>query len=252
MAQPGKEPKIIHRKPTRKAGSSSGPRRMDNTRKPSLLRFTLIFIYKNLYVLGITLLRRRLRMRRRIRKFFLRLRGSSLRWWEKSKEAFSRFRRRLIQRIAAPFVRLGTVRSQMRPIIERSKQDGKIPIQAYFNITLTFFRLLFTILRTLFNYAVPIVAAVLLIHMIDGRMNQPFGLMCITRCPHRLIETESDFEAARELRGYIARTPAPYCNALFCSAGGQTGRNLYLPKELANRILAPLGYNRQCLWILCG
>jgi murein DD-endopeptidase MepM/ murein hydrolase activator NlpD len=215
---------------------------MDNTRKPSLLRFTLIFIYKNLYVLGITLLRRRLRMRRRIRKFFLRLRGSSLRWWEKSKEAFSRFRRRLIQRIAAPFVRLGTVRSQMRPIIERSKQDGKIPIQAYFNITLTFFRLLFTILRTLFNYAVPIVAAVLLIHMIDGRMNQPFGLDVYYKDARiGFIETESDFEAASRIikERYIASdTSALIATPYFVVREAKQGETYTSQKELANRILA--------------
>lgn len=241
MAQPGKEPKIIHRKPPRKK-PSSGPRRVGKAQKPSLLRFTLIWIYKNLYVLGITLLRRRLRLHRQIRRFFKRLRGGSLRRLEQAKEFLISFRKRLIQRMVTPFVRLGTVRSQMRPVIERSKKDGKIPIQAYFTIALTFLRLLFTILRTLFNYAVPIVAAILLFQYIDGKANQPFGLdVYYNDIRIGFIETESDFdEAARIIKKrYIASdTSTLIATPHFVVREARPGEDYTSQKELANRILA--------------
>ncbi len=215
---------------------------MDNTHRPTLLRFTLILIYKNLYVLGITLLRKRLRMHRRIRRFFVRLHGSSLHRWERFKEALTRFRKRVIHGIAAPFMRLGTVRGQMRPVIERSKRDGKVPVNAYVKIGLTFLRLLFTILRTLFNYAVPIVAAILLFNLIGGRINQPIGLdvyykdSCIG-----FIEVESDFEAAARIikeRYITSDTSALIEIPHFVVREASQGEEYTSQEELANRILA--------------
>ncbi len=242
MAQPSKEPKIVHRNRIRKTGPSSGPRRMDNTHRPTLLRFTLILIYKNLYVLGITLLRRRLRMRRRVRRFLVRLHGGSLHRWERFREALTRFRKKLIQGMTAPFVRLGTVRNQMRPVIERSKRDGKVPIHAYIKIGLTFLRLLFTILRTLFNYAVPIVAAILLFNLIGGRINQPIGLDVYYKDSRiGFIEVESDFEEAARIikKRYITSdTSALIATPHFVVREASQGEEYTSQKELANRILA--------------
>ena len=208
------EPKIVHRNRRLRPEGAGGRNIRSLDQRPGLLRFTLGFIFKNLYILGITLLRRKNRMKRSVRRFFNRMRGSSYSLLEKRTEDILGFWQHLVRRMKAPFIRLGNVRGEMKPVIEQSKSDGKIPLWAYGQIVQTFARLIFAIGRTLFNHALPILAAVLLFIAVRDRIDVEYsvGLAVTYNGQHiGVIHHETVFEdATRELkRRFISEEDIP-------------------------------------------
>ncbi|MCL2579292.1 MAG: M23 family metallopeptidase [Oscillospiraceae bacterium] len=143
-------------------------------------------------------------MLRGVRRFFNRLRGSSYSFLEKLTEDTFGLGQQIMRRMKAPFIRLGNVRGEMKPVIEKSKNDGKIPVWAYGQIVGTFARLLYAIVRTLVNHALPILAAFLLFVAVRDRIDvqQSVGLAVTYNDQHiGMIHHETIFEdAIQELK----------------------------------------------------
>jgi len=141
-------------------------------------------------------------MLRRVRLFSNRLRGGFYAVAEKLAFALIGFWHGFIKRVKSPFVRLNNVRTQMRPVIERSRRDGKVPLQAYTQIGYTFSRLVFAVFRTLFNYTVPVLAAILLFVAVRDRLDVEYsvGLAVTYNEQHvGLIQHETVFEDATRI-----------------------------------------------------
>lgn len=171
--------KTTYRNKPRKAQTLSGvavEKRRGNAVYPGLLYYTWLFLYKNLYLLGITLLRRGLRIRRRIRMGFSRLRGRSYALLHQLRQFVSRVYRELLQRMRAPFHRIVDTYQQQKPLIASQKAVGKFPLLAYLPVWEMVGRLVFKVLSTIFNYGAPVLAAVLLFTYVGERLNQPVAL----------------------------------------------------------------------------
>jgi len=215
--------------------------------RPGLTRFTLDIIYKNLYVLGIILLRRKNKIMRGIRKFFNRLRGSSYALLEKLTAGVVNFWQQLIKNVKAPFIQLGNVRGQMRPDIEKSKRDGKKPLWAYSQIGYTLFRLVFAIFRTLFNYAVPVVAAIVLIVAVRDRLDVEHSVgLAVTYNDQNIgfIQHETVFEeATRILKGrFISEEDIPFVlTPQFALRELEDDESFLVASDLASRIVVASG-----------
>jgi len=241
------EPKIIHRKRRFSPKSDTGARIRQMDQRPGLTKFTLDIIYKNLYILGIVLLRRKNKMMRGILKFFNRFRGSSYALLEKLTAGVVNFWHQLIKNIKAPFIRLGNIRRQMRPVVEKSKRDGKSPLWAYGQVGYTLFRLLFTIFRTLFNYAVPVAAAIVLVIVVRDRLDveHSVGLAVTYNDQHiGLIQHETVFEeATRIIKGrFISEEDIPIVlTPQFALRELEDYESFMEPRDLANMIVAASG-----------
>ena len=177
------EPRIVHKRPKRPAVKKAVSLRevamdKDNlaANRPSLFSFTVNVIYQNLYILGITLLRRRLRYVRRIKRFFARLLGATYAQADWISAAISGAWKNLIRRLKAPFVRIHYVREELRPGIAEVKAQGKIPLTSYLKITGAVFKMVSTVVFTLLNHLAPVAAAILLIYTIQAYVGQPLGL----------------------------------------------------------------------------
>jgi len=186
-------------------------------------------------------------MLRGVRLFFNRLRGSFYASVEKATFGFIGFLQQLVKRVRAPFIRLGNVRTQMRPVIERSRRDGKIPLNAYAQIGYTFSRLVFAVFRTVFNYTVPVVAAVLLFIAVSDRLDveQSVGLAVTYNDQHiGLIHHETVFEeATRILKDrFISEEDIPIVlTPQFTLRELGTGERFMDPDALADRIVEASG-----------
>ena len=146
---------------------------------PSLALFTLLVIYKNLYILGINILRRTRRFVRRMRRPVLTLVGA---FWVGT-EYFARFsvmaRKGFIRRVKAPFFRISGVWVAQMGEVKKMRAQGRFPASAYIEVAFALFKFLAIILRTTFNYLAPVAAAWLLIHTINLYVNQSLALRVI-------------------------------------------------------------------------
>ncbi len=142
-------------------------------KKPGLLKFTLNLLYKNLYVLGVTLLRKRLGYWRRAKKYaaaarmLLRLQAEGLMY------ASMRLLKSFWGRFKAPFSRIRRTYTEVKPQVEVKRAMGKIPFEEFFSVAETVFRLIFKILATIFNYTAPVAAAMFLIVALRQWMGEP-------------------------------------------------------------------------------
>lgn len=145
--------------------------------KPSLFWFTLYFLYKNLYILGITIARRWLHFRRRAKRFALRLKGSFYAWLHRFTVRVSGLWRTLTVRAATPFRRVQEIYQKQLPIIQAQREAGeKWPIKAVQPILVVVGTFVWNVLRTVFNYLAPVVAVVLLITYVNDALNRPVAL----------------------------------------------------------------------------
>lgn len=187
-------PVIIHRNRNRKTGPVK-VRRVDQ--RPGLFRYTVTLLYKNLYILGITLLRRRLRLRRHLKRWFAGLRGRLYSRLERMKAGLAQFGKKLIWRLKRPFGRVAEATRRAKLEAVNRRQEGKLAIGAYWQVVRAVLGLLLTILRTLLNYALPVVTAVFLYTVITTQMSKNIGLEVEYNGQIiGFVETEADFEAA--------------------------------------------------------
>ncbi len=142
-------------------------------KKPGLLKFTLGLLYKNLYLLGITLMRKRLRLLRRARRYaaaarmLLRLQAEGL--WYVSLRLLKGF----WDRLKAPFLRIRRTYKEVKPQVEVKRAMGKLAFAEFFTVAETVFRLIFKIISTIFNYAAPVAAAAFLVVALRQWMGVP-------------------------------------------------------------------------------
>jgi len=165
--------------------------------QPSLLMFTLLVMYKNLYVLGVDFLRRVLRAKRRIRRIYVRGKGRTYAFLERVSIFWSRLYSIVTKRVKAPFVRIGDVCEQMRPLIAASKARGKIPLTCYRRIAEAIWSLVWKVLSTLINHLLPLVALWLFLTTVDAYVNQPLGLEVVYNGEViGYVSNESEYETA--------------------------------------------------------
>ena len=169
----------------------------DSNSQPSLFVFTLYFIYKNLYLIGATLLRRKRKYFKKSKLLFFRTKGLFFAWIFDIGNILVRFKNRVVNQAKAPFLRIGNVYAEQKPIIKSKKQQNKLPLDSYLQIIESVFRLILHIIATLLNYIAPVFAVVVLVFLVSSFVNQSFGLE-VTYEGEQIgyIKSESDFEAA--------------------------------------------------------
>lgn len=241
------KPKIAHRARNTRPETQSSVKVRSLDQQPGLLTFLGLVIYKNLYILGITLLRRRNRILRRIRGSASRVRGNSHPQVGVPSTAFVRTTRRFFAILGSPFVRLVNLRTQMRQIMEENRRGNKIPISAYRQVTGTFCKLMFSVFRTLLNYSIPVAAAVLLFIAVSDRLDvrQSVGL-AVTYNDQQLgvIVHETVFdEATRILRDrFISEEDIPIVlTPQFTLRELESGEHFLEARTLADMIVLASG-----------
>lgn len=167
----------VQARKTKSLGELASKKNSARVVHPSLFLFTLYFIYKNLYILGITLLRRRLRYARRMRLQFSKFKGSLYGLRHRMGLFIRRMFRGLLRRIRAPFDRISDTYHTQQSAIETAKREQEHLIRAYMPVVEAVARLVWKILYTLFNYTAPVVAAMYLLITVNQQMTQPIGLL---------------------------------------------------------------------------
>lgn len=165
--------------------------------RPGLFAFTLQVIYKNLYILGITLLRRRMRYHRKLQKAFRIFIGRTYAFHDRNVKAIVRFGKDVSQRLQVPVARISYTRNELAPAIQAAKERGQIPLSAYLRIAGAISRFVWRIIATILNHVAPIAAAWLLVHTISLYIHQPLGL-AVEYDDEVIgyIDNESEFESA--------------------------------------------------------
>lgn len=169
--------------------------------RPSLWKYTLLFLYKNLYILGITLLRRGLRLRRRAKTRVLRLQGAFYAAAERFTLWVGRTIRGVVQRVRDPFRRIHDVYEQQQPHIHERRAKGSGGVyQAYLPVFEAVGRFAWKILTSIFNLGAPIVAAVLLVVTITDYLGRPYALQ-LEYAGEKLgyVQNEAVFDEATQM-----------------------------------------------------
>jgi len=146
------------------------------TPRPGLVQYTLVWIYKNLYILGITLLRRKLVFDRKRRL-----------WRSRTREAyFNRLDRVLIHvkrflidfrtRVRTPVMLIKRTYRDVLPDIQSKRAKGVFPAKECLAVLEPVGRLIFKIISTIFNYTAPVAAAIFLVYVVNQRINEPMVL----------------------------------------------------------------------------
>lgn len=201
-----KRAKIVKKKPVRGSakrvqslGELAAHKRGAKVVRPSLFMFTLQFIYKNLYIVGITLLRRRLRYARRLRMQITRMKGSLYAFTHRLGLSVRRIYGNILKRIKAPFIRIGDTYRQQMPVVDALRREGKSTAKAYGPIVEAVARLVLKILRTLFNYAAPVAALLFLMTEVNKELTKPIGLLLEYNGEEiGYIQNEGSFESATQ------------------------------------------------------
>lgn len=166
---------------------------------PGLFVFTMLVLYKNLYLLGITLLRKKLRLRRRLRFSFYRMRGLFLRLGERISRALDRLWLGLLKRLRVPFVRIRDTAQRVAPAILEKRRNGRFPLSEYGQIAKSVLLLCWMVVFTVFNYTAPVFAAKYLIDKVQSGINVPMGLEVVYNGETiGFIHNESEFDAAAQ------------------------------------------------------
>lgn len=165
--------------------------------RPSLLQFTLIFIYKNLYFIGVSLLRKKLKYTRMLKAFSLVIVGTAhalvyrLHNWVRRQAVI------FAEKVLHPFKKTGQITYFQKTIIADKKRKNKLSFTDYLPLVNAYSRLVLKILSTILNYTAPLLTAFVLMFLINGFVNQSLGLE-VTYLQQRIgyIENESDFDKA--------------------------------------------------------
>ena len=178
-----KKPKIVRKKgfggwkKREKALSDISVEKKDpDEQRPGLFVFTLIVLYKNLYILGIDLTRKKRRFTRRVRRVFVRLAKALHSLLQRVGRGVGMLWDRLVKRIKAPFLRIDTTYRELKPAIQRKKEQGIFPKDEYLDILDVVGRLIWKIFVVIFSYAAPIIAAWFLVMTIRTHSNPTLGL----------------------------------------------------------------------------
>ncbi|WRS27833.1 M23 family metallopeptidase [Oscillospiraceae bacterium MB08-C2-2] len=151
-------------------------RKVKKEAKPSLWDFTLLFIYKNLYILGVTLLRRGLRYRRQARLYWLHQKNAFFRWQRHTKARLHLLSGRLSRLVTSPIDKLRDAHSLMKTEAEACRAANHSPMRAYSKFIESVWHFVWTILRTVFNHVAPVVAVVFLITTVSNTTSRLMGL----------------------------------------------------------------------------
>lgn len=149
----------------------------ENPGHMGLLAFTLMVVYKNLYIMGVAMLRRRRYLARRLRFSRLRFKGSAYAFFDRSGLFVKRFFSNLWGRVRAPFSRIKTTYLEVKPAMLSKRRQGEFPAVEYLAVLESVGRLLLKILATIFNYAAPVLAAFILFTVIQQRIHEPTVLL---------------------------------------------------------------------------
>jgi murein DD-endopeptidase MepM/ murein hydrolase activator NlpD len=198
--------------------------------KPSLFLFTLYFLYKNLYVLGVTILRRRRRLMRAARMTFNRCKGTLYAMAFRLSQAIHRFFKGISTRLKAPFLRIRNAYREQKPIIKAKWKKGVFPFASYLEVAEAVFRLFRRIIATIINHLVPVAALLVLLFIVSGFLSQNFGLRVLYKNEEiGYIKSESDFDAAtRDVQSrviaessYTFSTEVPSFELVICENPGE-------------------------------
>lgn len=207
-----RKPRILQYKSPRtvvKQTSSLSGHSMSSTdqkpQKPGLFKFTMTVLYKNLYVLGITLLRRRLRMNRALRRSFSKMRGAVYSRLESMVFSVKGFFRKFRSRIRAPFLRIKRTYNEVKPDIRVKRARGKLPLREYGAVLEAVLRLIYKIFATIFNYTAPVLAAVAFVVIISRTISQPLVVAVQYKGEYiGYIQKDSDFnDATQDVRSRV-------------------------------------------------
>lgn len=199
--------KIVKKLPvrtrTQKAHSLGDTITKNNREKPNrmgLIRYTLLFLYKNLYILGITLVRRSRVLQRRLRlgvsivkgTFYAVIHNLSLLW--------GRIYRDLSRRLQAPFQRIRDTYHQQQPYISEARAAGTLTLPAYLPVIEMVWRLVWKILATVFNHVLPVAAVLVLIGVVRETLDKPMALQLeYEGQPVGYVQSEVVFDEATQL-----------------------------------------------------
>ena len=237
-------------KPALSAGSYhlSGHGAALTLRKPSLFVFTMIVIYKNLYILGAALILRKRRMNRRIKRGLVWLRAAARERAPILAKACLRFLSLFIGRMLAPYTRIRNYYRMQRPFIWQKRARGKIPVAEYLGIFGLVLRMFGHILFTAFNYAVPVAALIFLFTTVNSALDRPVGLLVSYETDDGPIElgyvhTEKEYADATQdvMNRLIADAAFTKPNPIF-TLKEISGADVFLDTEdLANKIIIASG-----------
>ncbi len=200
---------MVHKKKPRGSTTQSTPlsqivakQQSFAAERPSLWTFTMMVLYKNLYILGIQILRYQRRLLRRVQQHFNRIKGGTYAAIDQISKFFVKVGKELSRRIQQPIQRISDARAEQTPFIAEAKANGKIPISSYLKIWEAIWRMTWSVLATLLNYLAPLAAVGLLLYTINLYVHQPLGLAVVyNNKTIGYVRNESEFEeAARILR----------------------------------------------------
>ena len=174
--------------------------------RPGLFMFTMIVIYKYLYILGITLLRRRRCIKKWFSLLLMLLKGRFYSIFETAKRSIFHFFQKNYDRARAPFTRINSAYLEVKPQIEAKRQKRQFPAAAYLYVLEAVWRLIVKIFSTIFNYTAPVAAAIFLATVVTREFTKPHVLL-VTYKDQVIgyIQNEAEFEnAAQDVRSRAA------------------------------------------------
>ncbi|MCL2055751.1 MAG: peptidoglycan DD-metalloendopeptidase family protein [Oscillospiraceae bacterium] len=211
---------------------------------PSLFVFTLIVIYKNLYILGATILRRKRRLAKRARLVLSVMRGSVYAGLFHMGRILRRIAGGVLARLNAPFALIRSVYREQKPVIAAKRGRGQFPWPSYMEVAEAILRLFGRIIATLVNHILPLAAALVLLFVIDGFVSQSFGLRVVYRGEViGYVRSEADFdEASRNVRSrvivgtnYTFPISQPNFQLVICENPHETNRRMLAYNSILKR-----------------
>ncbi|MFV0400652.1 MAG: peptidoglycan DD-metalloendopeptidase family protein [Oscillospiraceae bacterium] len=193
------------RENTIKLNQVSVRKKRDDIPRQGLFNFTLEVIYKSLYFLGVAIMRRLLRTKRKTRLFFSRLGGGLRAGFLSIGQGLQRGFKGALRRLFNPFRRIGMTYKDEKPRIAEKRKQHQFPLTSYWAVTRQVLRLIWRIIATILNYAAPIVVAVILVTTISDYTSRIMGLQVTYKGEVLgVIESEKDFSTAvQEVSGRI-------------------------------------------------
>jgi len=211
---------------------------------PSLFAFTMIVIYKNLYILGATILRRMRRYSKKTRLVLSRMRGAAYAGLYYLSQALRELVRSGFKRLWAPLVRIRSVYREQKPVMRAKRQKGLFPWASYLAVMESVMRLFGRIIATVVNHVLPVAALFILGFAIYGFVNQDFGLRVVYQDEViGYIRSEGEFdEASRNVKSrvivgtnYTFPIDQPSFELVICEDPGETNRWILTYNSLLKR-----------------
>ena len=170
-------------------------------KQPTLIDILLELLYKNCYLLGMSLLRSHRRFvrhtRRRLRILATTTLQASVRFGRWTSQQFSS----IGTRIVAPYNRLRNYYQFQRPSLELAHSQRKFPYHVYLGMAGLALQMLWHIVFGLFNYVAPVAAAIFLINTVGSSLDTPMGLHVSYEIGNEIVDigyvkNEKQYESA--------------------------------------------------------